>query len=139
MTTPLNGPVWTKVLVSEDGTAAQAYYKGELLIIPLRFNFWQWCECELAELQRSRTVLAAIPEGMEEKLTAEEMEFEDEVPIPHEAELLQKLVMDEMEVRFEKLVTAEVEAFEAATGSRNAQLRPELPTGSGGLDEAVRP
>jgi hypothetical protein len=57
-----------KALISPDGLSALVHYKGELLTIPLRFNFWQWCECELAELQRSRTVLAAMPEGMEAKL-----------------------------------------------------------------------
>jgi len=69
-----------KAIISADGLSAQVYYKGEWLTVNLRFNFWQWCECELAELQRSRTVLGAMPDGMEanlEKLvTAEAEAFE---------------------------------------------------------------
>ena len=142
MTTPLN----RKALIAPDGLSAQVFYKGEWLTVPLRIPFWQWCECELAELQRSRAVLAAMPdgEGLKVNLDLTDLPICDRCGKPMEDgiycigdkerichrcywksslvhedvelmrpmslwESMKKKVMDDMEAKLEKLVTAEVE------------------------------
>jgi len=138
-----------KALISPDGLTAEAFYKGEWLTVNLGFPFWQWCECELAELQRSRTVLGAMPEGEGLRVNLDLADLPtcdrcnrpmedgvycmgDKEFICHECylggpaslwEAWKKKIMDDMEAKLEKLVTAEVEAFEAAKGRQPMRER----------------